>query len=126
METKLILPRRTFLAGLGFIAAAPAIVKAASLMPIKAYHENFISFQGWGSLPLDFDDPSTVSLHHGMELWAQNVDGRMTVAFNPFPEPMKMVLKLNDGSTLIFLCPEGHTSIPISGSIQELCHPHFL
>lgn len=32
----LIMPRRGFLAGLGAILAAPAIVRASSLMPVKA------------------------------------------------------------------------------------------
>lgn len=30
------IPRRKFLAGLGFIACAPAIVRASSLMPVRA------------------------------------------------------------------------------------------
>lgn len=33
--SNLILPRRSFLAGLGALVAAPAIVRAESLMPIK-------------------------------------------------------------------------------------------
>lgn len=32
----MILPRRSFLAGLGSLLAAPAIVRAESLMPVKA------------------------------------------------------------------------------------------
>lgn len=33
----IILPRRRFLAGLGSALAAPAIVRASSLMPVRAY-----------------------------------------------------------------------------------------
>ena len=37
--TDLILPRRRFLTGLFGLVAAPAVVKASSLMPVKAINE---------------------------------------------------------------------------------------
>jgi len=37
------LPRRKFLIGLGSLIAAPAVVKASSLMPVKAYQEPMLS-----------------------------------------------------------------------------------
>jgi len=37
--TDLILPRRKFLTGLFGLVAAPAVVKASSLMPVKAINE---------------------------------------------------------------------------------------
>lgn len=48
----LVLPRRKFLAGLAGIIAAPAIVRAASLMPVRAYDE--MEFSGFFSrIPVD-------------------------------------------------------------------------
>jgi hypothetical protein len=38
--TKLTLPRRKFLTGLVGLIAAPAIVRATSLMPVKAYRRD--------------------------------------------------------------------------------------
>jgi hypothetical protein len=38
--TALILPRRKFLTGLMGLVAAPAVVKAASLMPVKVIEPN--------------------------------------------------------------------------------------
>lgn len=37
----LILPRRKLLLGLGAMFAAPAIVRAASLMPVKVWREDY-------------------------------------------------------------------------------------
>jgi hypothetical protein len=39
--TNLILPRRKFLTGLFGLVAAPAVVKASSLMPVKSVVEDF-------------------------------------------------------------------------------------
>ena len=38
--TGLVLPRRRFLLGLSALIAAPAIVRATSLMPVKVVEEN--------------------------------------------------------------------------------------
>jgi len=45
----LILPRRRFLAGLATLFAAPAIVRASSLMPVKAMEAEgeWIVYQTW-------------------------------------------------------------------------------
>lgn len=46
------LPRRKFLAGLAGIIAAPAIVRAASIMPVRSYDE--MEFSGFFSrIPVD-------------------------------------------------------------------------
>lgn len=43
--TDLILPRRKFLTGLVCMIAAPAVVRAASLMPVKAFEPAFDIFK---------------------------------------------------------------------------------
>lgn len=57
--SEIILPRRQFLAGLGATAigafAAPAIVRAASLMPVHAYNP----FSGDGAWLMDVDGKIT-------------------------------------------------------------------
>lgn len=41
--TSLILPRRTLLRGLGALLCAPAIVRASSIMPVKAEKETLLA-----------------------------------------------------------------------------------
>lgn len=45
--TDLILPRRKFLAGAAAFLAAPAIVRVASLMPVKAERRDKMEVQHW-------------------------------------------------------------------------------
>lgn len=51
--TELILPRRKFLAGVGLLFAAPAIVRASNLMHVRPMPP---IFQTWGD-KIIFDDP---------------------------------------------------------------------
>ena len=44
---KLILSRRSFLAGLGSLLAAPAVVKAENLMPIVVWRSPVVRREGW-------------------------------------------------------------------------------
>lgn len=69
---KLILPRRKFLVGLASALAAPAIVRASSLMPIKVLAEETIVFEvgaGWYRL-------SAVSIG-GQLLWSSEARGQI-------------------------------------------------
>lgn len=57
MSEALVLPRRGFLRGIGALIAAPAIVRAASLMPIGVFGEEEVAY-----VPLQFEPGSNTLL----------------------------------------------------------------
>ena len=64
-----LLPRRRFLAGLVGILAAPAVVRAASLMPVRVIEPILTPLRG----PVDWGDVVTTTLKYRSKLLAENI-----------------------------------------------------
>lgn len=63
------LPRRKFLTGLTALIAAPAIVRAASIMPVRAFVEDYaFEFSGFGSLVPIGQLPDFGTFYAGMRM----------------------------------------------------------
>ena len=61
----LILERRGFLAGIAAAFAAPAIVRAENLMPVKTMAE----FRGWSPVPFVWDSHNNIFWMYDGKLW---------------------------------------------------------
>lgn len=91
--TDLIMPRRGFLRGLGsLIIAAPAIVHASNLMPVKSLpHEvvfrTSVPVDAWRDLERDlyaYIDGLSQRVHHSIMYGNAEADPVQFVGFSPF------------------------------------------